>query len=157
MTFRLRPLRHEDLAVLVVLHAQCFPDEAWDSAALATILALPGTGGRLAIAASGEMLGFLVDQCLGPDAEILTLGVAPGARRRGIAQMLLRDLFARAAAMSAQRVVLEVAADNRGALALYEALGFSRRGRRRGYYRRASGPPVDAWRLDRDISLLPAP
>ena len=39
---------------------------------------------------------------------------------------------------------LEVAADNSGAVALYEALGYQVSGRRKQYYQRVSGHRVDA-------------
>ena len=43
--------------------------------------------------------------------------------------------MARLARAGAGRVFLEVRADNRAATALYEGLGFTRTGLRRGYYR----------------------
>ena len=151
MSVVLHPISHTDLDALAALHAACFPDDAWNSAALATVLAMPGTGGRVARAPSGEILGLLIDQCIGEDAEVLTLGVAPERRRQGIAHALLSDLVTRARAAGAARIVLEVAADNAPAHALYRAHGFVRQGIRRHYYRRAQGPPVDAWRLGREI------
>lgn len=152
MSLVLRPVRRDELPALARLHAACFPEDAWDSAALATILAMPGASGCVACAEEGEMFGLLIDQCLGEDAEILTLGVAPAARRQGIARALILDLFARARHGGVRRVMLEVAADNPAGLALYHSLGFERRGRRRGYYRRLHGPNIDAWRLDREIA-----
>ncbi len=151
MSATLAPAREADIAVLARLHALCFPEEAWDSAALATILAMPGADGRVACAGSGEACGLVLDQCLGADAEILTLGVAPTRRRNGIARALLTDFFLRARAAGARRILLEVAADNEPGLALYHSLGFYRQGRRHGYYLRAARPAVDAWRLCLDL------
>jgi [ribosomal protein S18]-alanine N-acetyltransferase len=152
MSFSLDPIPRAELDALAALHVLCFPDDAWDSAALATILAMPGVGGRIARTDSGEILGLLIDQCVGEDAEVLTLGVSPTERRSGIARALLRDLIARADAAGAVRIVLEVAADNAAAVTLYHSLGFRRQGVRRAYYRRARGPSVDAWRLSREIA-----
>jgi len=147
MTITIRSVRHGDIAELAIIHAQCFPDEAWDASALATVLSLPGTSGRVASSEAAELAGFLIAQCLGEVAEILTLGVAPAERRRGIARALLLDCSREAGALGAERIVLEVAADNVAGSALYQSLGFTRQGTRHGYYRRAAGPPVDAWRL----------
>lgn len=147
MTFVLRTVRKADLSRVAALHAASFPDDAWNSSSLATVLAMPGADGRICLADDGALCGMLLDQCLGPEAEILTLGVAPGWRRRGVARNLVQDLMSRARAGGAQRLLLEVAADNAAALALYASLGFARQGIRRHYYRRAQGPPVDAWRL----------
>lgn len=141
------PAREADLSRLAQLHAQCFPDDAWNSAALVSVLAMPGADGRVLFAADGAMAGLLLDQCLGPDGEILTLGVAPALRRQGVARLLLADLLARARNSGVQQLALEVAADNDGAVALYQSFGFIRYGTRRHYYRRASGGAIDAWRL----------
>ncbi|HVA15262.1 MAG TPA: GNAT family N-acetyltransferase [Stellaceae bacterium] len=147
MSIVLQPARAVDLSRLALLHALCFPDDAWSSSALATVLAMPGADGRVLCGQDGALYGVLLDQCLGPEGEILTLGVAPASRRQGIARLLLVDLIARARAAGAQRLALEVAADNAAALALYDSLGFVRHGLRRHYYRRARGPAADAWRL----------
>jgi [ribosomal protein S18]-alanine N-acetyltransferase len=146
MTVSLRSVSRADLEPLARLHLQCFAEDAWDAAALASILAMKGAEARLA--EEGEQtLGLLFAVILGEEAEILTLGVGPWARRRGVARRLLDDLFARARALGARRVVLEVAADNSAALALYEAAGFRTVGLRHGYYQREGGPAVDAWLL----------
>jgi len=154
MSLILRPAREADLSRVAALHAACFPDDAWNSSSLATVLAMPGADGRICLGDDGAPCGMLLDQCLGPEGEILTLGVAPAWRRRGIASGLVQDLIVRALAVGAQRLLLEVAADNTAALALYTSLGFERQGIRRHYYRRAQGPAVDAWRLC--LSLLSA-
>ncbi len=151
MSIAIRPVRHGDIARLAQIHALCFPDEAWDASALATVLSLPGTSGRVAVLEADAICGLLITQCLSEIAEILTLGVAPEARRRGIARALLLDCFRETGIRGAERIVLEVAADNDAGVALYQSLGFVRQGTRQGYYRRAQGPRIDAWRLSLDI------
>ncbi len=154
MSASLRSVGRADLEPLARLHAQCFPEDAWDAAALAGILAMKGAEARLA----EEMplpLGLLFAIILDKEAEILTLGVAPAARRQGIARALLEDLFARAHALGASSVVLEVAADNSPALALYESTGFRTVGLRHAYYRRERGPAIDAWLLRAALDRLP--
>jgi [ribosomal protein S18]-alanine N-acetyltransferase len=144
MTRRLRPIDAVDISGLARLHAQCFPDDHWDVAALAELLAMRGASGHL-LEEIGESqpLGLILDLIAAEHAEILTLGVAPGARRQGIARMLLDDLFRRARRAGARSVGLEAAADNLAARRLYEACGFAQTGQRPGYYRRA-GATVDA-------------
>jgi ribosomal-protein-alanine N-acetyltransferase len=144
-------VRRADVDRLARLHALCFPAEPWDAVALAQILAMPRAAGRLAEDENGDAVGLLFDLTTGEETEILTLGVHPAARRRGIAQALIADLFARTVAAGAGRVVLEVAADNEPALRLYRRLGFRTVGRRPGYYRRPAGPPMDAWLLCRTV------
>jgi ribosomal-protein-alanine N-acetyltransferase len=57
-----------------------------------------------------------------------------------------------AAAAGSQTAFLEVAADNAGAIALYDASGFEAAGRRAGYYARQEGPAADALVLRRTLN-----
>jgi ribosomal-protein-alanine N-acetyltransferase len=69
--------------------------------------------------------------------------VRPTHRRRGVATALLEAALA-LAAPTAQAMLLEVAADNPGALALYAQAGFRTVGQRAGYYARTGAAAVDA-------------
>jgi ribosomal-protein-alanine N-acetyltransferase len=155
--YTLRDAGSDDLAALALLHARCFADAPWDRAALARLVALPVLRARLAEGGRRSPLGFQLSLIVAGEAEILTLCVDPALRRQGLGRVLLRDLYAEAAAASATRLVLEVAADNQPALGLYESEGFARIGRRPFYYRRGTEPAVDAVMLARDIAPLNSP
>ena len=155
MSLTLRTVGRGDLERLARVHAQCFPEDPWDAAALAGVLAMTGAAARLA-EEGDRTVGLLFATILGEEAEILTFGVAPEARRRGVARALLADIYARAGALGAVRIVLEVAADNDVALALYESEGFRTVGLRNAYYHRDKGPPIDAWLLRRALASGPA-
>ena len=154
MSLALRTVGRGDLGMLARVHAQCFPEDPWDAAALAGVLAMTGAEARLA-EENARTVGLLFATIIGEEAEILTFGVLPEARRRGFARALLGDLYVRARALGASRVVLEVAADNAVALALYESEGFRTVGLRNGYYHRDRGPPIDAWLLRRALAQQP--
>lgn len=66
---------------------------------------------------------------------VTSLFVHPEHRRRGIARMMLERLLAQAAEGGLRSVRLEVVAGNRGAIALYEILGFVPYGREPAAYR----------------------
>lgn len=151
MSLTLRTVGRGDLGPLARVHAQCFPEDPWDAAALAGVLAMTGAEARLA-EANARTVGLLFATIIGEEAEILTFGVVPEARRRGFARALLGDLYVRAQALGASRVVLEVAADNAVALSLYESEGFRTVGLRNAYYHRDRGPPIDAWLLRRALA-----
>ncbi|MHA6345531.1 GNAT family N-acetyltransferase [Roseivivax sp. CAU 1761] len=119
---------------------------AWSEAALEATLAQPST--RLFLAPDG----FLLAQAIADEAEILALATAPAAQRNGVASALLERFHAGLASEGAARVLLEVAADNAPARALYARHGYCEEGRRRGYYRRASGPAADALILARSLT-----
>jgi ribosomal-protein-alanine N-acetyltransferase len=125
-------------APMARLHLACFPDEPWDSEAFARLLMLPGCFG--CIAWNHETpVGFALARDLGIECEILSLGVVPRQRRRGIARQLVAAITAEARRRDLGSVVLEVATDNDAARRLYDELGFTRVGRRPRYYRRPSG------------------
>lgn len=82
-----------------------------------------------------EPLGFAVWRDLGTEAELLTVGVVPAARRQGLGAALLDAVLEAARGAGARRFFLEVAADNDGARLLYERAGFSPVSVRKAYYR----------------------
>ena len=138
-----------EAAVLAALHGECFPEDPWSAVAVGEVLAMPGAFGFLAlddaVAPVAAPHGFVIALAVAGDCEILALGVRPSARRRGIARALLDHVLARVGVSAT--VLLEVAEDNKAALALYERAGFCRVGRRPAYYRRPAGPPAAALQL----------
>ena len=102
---------------------------------------------------AGDKDSFVIGRVQLDEAEILTLATAPAKQRQGRAKAALADFIAQVKAKNVTTLFLEVAADNLGALALYEGAGFARVGLRQGYYRRADGPPCDAIVLQ--LSLPP--
>jgi ribosomal-protein-alanine N-acetyltransferase len=119
-----------DAPALAALHAAAFPpDQAWSADTIALLLALPGAFGLWR-----EGAGLVLARMAGDEAEILTFGVVPEARRRGHGGSLLREAIGAARAKGAGAMFLEVAAGNAPALALYAREGFAEVGRRRRYY-----------------------
>src|SRR5437764_157477 len=85
---------------------------------------------------NGRILGFLVSRKIAPDAgghpaehEILNVAVRSSARRRGIAEALLKHEMRKPG-----NFFLEVRASNLAAKALYKKLGFRELGYRFDYY-----------------------
>jgi ribosomal-protein-alanine N-acetyltransferase len=117
-------------AALAAIHAASFPPaEAWGADAISLQLALRGGFGLI-----DRRGGMLLARIVRDEAEVLTLAVAPAARRQGIAAGLLREARGLAAACGAAAIFLEVATGNAAALALYCREGFAEIGRRRRYY-----------------------
>ena len=146
----LRPARPAELARLAALQAASF-DVPWSAQALAATLAGEGV---LAVVseADGEAKGFIVARVAAGEAEILTLAVDPGERRRGHGERLVAAAVDQARAAGAEAVFLEVATDNPAAIALYHKFGFTPAGRRAAYYARRESPPSDALILRRDLT-----
>lgn len=133
---------------LATLHARCFQSPPpWSAADFAGFLADP-----LAFLLVEGDAGFLLGRAVAGEAELLTLAVAPEARRRGLARTLVARFLYQAQLRGADRAFLEVAADNAPALSLYESAGFTAAGRRRGYYLAPDGQHSDALVLARDLA-----
>ncbi len=137
----LRPATRADADALEQTHAASFAT-AWTANEILRFAEDPG-GFALIADEAGEMAGFILCRVLAGEGEVLTLAVQPAFRRRGVAVALLEAALA-LAAPTAQAMLLEVAADNPGALALYTRAGFSTIGHRADYYARTGGPAVDA-------------
>ena len=147
MTEALQRATRAHVAALAAIHAMAFPPhEAWGEDAIALQLAMPGVLGLLH--ARGGMILIRVTE---DEAEVLTLATTPGRRRRGVARALLDAAQRLAFAHGARKAFLEVAHDNIAAIALYERAGFSRVGRRPGYYARPFGSQADALVLSRTL------
>ena len=136
---------------LAALHARCFaegPPRPWSAAEIAALLADPTTIPVL------RPEGFALGRAAAGEAELLTLAVAPEARRRGLGTALVAAFEAEARARGAGEAFLEVAESNAGARALYARLGYLPAGRRPGYYRSAEAPPTAALVLRKSLCSL---
>ncbi len=117
-------------AALAAIHAAAFPpSERWGADAMALQLGLHGAFGL--IDARG---GMVLARAAAGEAEILTFAVIPDQRRTGLGGALLRAAMARAAALGARAMFLEVAVGNAPARALYARHDFTEVGRRKRYY-----------------------
>ena len=114
------------------LERACFPRDAYDPLTLLLLVIWPG---NVALrATNGERLvGFVVgDEPWGDWAAwIVTLGVAPQHRRRGIGARLLTECEAHLKRPSLRLMVRE---GNAAAITLYRKLGYVQVRRRAGYY-----------------------
>jgi ribosomal-protein-alanine N-acetyltransferase len=152
-----RPTTAFDLDALAALHADAFAesrDQPWNRESIGTLLAMPGAFGLIGLI-DGAPAGLVIARVAAGEAEILTLGVVPDARRRGLARLMLDEAASHAAAEGAERLFLEVAEDNLPAQALYMHAGFAKVGRRPDYYGRAGGSRVAALVLARPLAALP--
>lgn len=135
---RIGPLPAAAAGPLALLHRACFPDDPWEADALARIMGLSGCFGRLAWD-DDTPIGFVLARDLGTECEVLSVGVSPKLRQHGAGAQLMHAVLAEARRRGNASVVLEVAADNQPARALYTRLGFATVGRRPRYYRRPNG------------------
>lgn len=133
-------------AALARLHALCFTyPRPWSEPEFASLLA--GTGAFLV----SDPQGFALGRAIAGEAELLTIAVAPCARRQGLGRQLLDQFLDAARHHGSAIVFLEVAADNTPALTLYRHAGFAECGRRSGYYAGPGARKTDALVLSRAV------
>jgi len=130
----LRGMRTADLDELLPYEDELFGPESWSRQSYQDELADTELRHYLVAELDGKVVGSAGLLAIGETAQILTVGVLPDARRRGIGERLVQALLAEAVRRRAAEVLLEVRIDNAAARQLYEKLGFAVIGTRRGYY-----------------------
>jgi len=131
----------EQAEVLGALHARAF-DKPWTVAEIAKLM--ENSAVFALISRNGAtMQGFVMAWAAAGDAELLTVAVAPEARRKGVGASLVTSAGVAALVRGAVSMHLEVAEDNTAARALYAKLGYQEAGRRSAYYGGPAGS-VDA-------------
>ncbi len=134
---------------LAELHARAFPNEPWDAPAITRLLENSAVFAILS-REQQKLQGFVMGWSAADDSEILTLAVAPEARRKGVGASLVTAANVAALVRGASTVHLEVAETNVAARALYKKLGYEEAGRRNAYYM-GEGGAVDALVLKRTL------
>lgn len=109
------------------LHATCFPHKPWTAS---DFMDLKKSGCDIIASENG----FIVYRVVADEAEIITIGVAPDARRGGVAAAMLAIAEHDAKKRGAAKMFLEVATDNTAARALYRSAGYAEVGVRPKYY-----------------------
>ncbi len=144
-TSAVRPMLRGDVPGVIAIAAAVPTAPHWPAVEydrmLHVIALSPGRRGAWVAATGEQVQGFAMATHVAGTADLEAVVTAPAHRRRGVGSMLLAAVVAWTAAQGATRLVLEVRASNRDALALYARLGFGEDGVRLGYYR---NPDEDA-------------
>lgn len=142
---RIRPAEAADLAALVALDQVCFGASAWSADSWAEEFARLDGDRVVLVADEGAVVGYvvlLVPAVVEDAVDLLRIAVAPDERRTGIGGQLLTKALERCAGRT---VLLEVAAGNQSAVALYRGFGFGEISQRRGYYAGGEDAVIMRW------------
>jgi ribosomal-protein-alanine N-acetyltransferase len=139
MTWALRRASLDDLDGIMAIEHAVFANDAWARESMASELASVHNYYLVASPLEGgdgvfDAYAGLLAPRGATQADVQSVAVVEGARRRGLARTLVRALVAEARDRGTREVFLEVRVDNLGAQALYESLGFERIAVRTGYY-----------------------
>jgi ribosomal-protein-alanine N-acetyltransferase len=133
----IEPMSAADLPAAIAIDATAFAGHETGDARekqLEAELARPWARLRVARGDGGVVVGYLLFWHVADEAHLLNVAVAPAMRRRGIGRALVEHLLAYARGNAVAKILLEVRASNRAAIALYEELGFAEINVRKGYY-----------------------
>ena len=144
---RIRTARREDVAVVVALEREVAEAPHWAMGEYAGMVGAPSAGAvqRCLLVADrvDEVVGFAVGKVVaGVGGELESVVVVAGARRAGVGSALCEAVIAWCRGQGAEEVELEVRSASRGAISLYESLGFVEVGVRSGYYREPADDAV---------------
>jgi [ribosomal protein S18]-alanine N-acetyltransferase len=133
---RLREMRRADMAAIMALEEELFPEDAWTPEMFASEFAQPPSRRLYLVAQAGNALIGYAGMMFtgGSQADVVTLAVSPGRWGEGTGTALLMALVDEAEKRGYQEVLLEVREDNPRARRLYLRHGFDEVGIRRGYY-----------------------
>ena len=133
---RLREMTSADMAGIMSLEQDLFPEDAWTPEMFAAEFAQPPTRRLYLVAEVGNTLIGYAGMMFtgGTQADVVTLAVNPARWGEGTGTALLTALIDEAGKRGHEEVLLEVREDNPRARQLYLRHGFGEIGIRRGYY-----------------------
>lgn len=124
-----------DVPAVARLETVCLGADAWSEGLVREgIFGTLPTVGYLVAEIDGAVVGHAVTSAAGDIAELQRIAVDPDHRRHGVASALLAGVVDAASRTAADRLLLEVREDNRGALAFYAGAGFVEIDQRPRYY-----------------------
>ena len=144
VALEIRSLELADLDSIEQIEQQAYPTP-WSRSMFASELAKP-TSICLGAFEGSDLVGYIINSRYVDAWHVMNVAVHPEHQRRGVAKSLLERLFAVTRDDERRGYTLEVRVSNEGAIKLYEQLGFSSRGVRRGYYTDNREDALIMWR-----------
>ncbi|HSG26868.1 MAG TPA: ribosomal protein S18-alanine N-acetyltransferase [Candidatus Krumholzibacterium sp.] len=136
-----------DIPRILEIERECFPTP-WTETMFLCQLQLEEVSTNLVFVEKGRVLGYVIAWTGYEEVHILSIGVDPPERGRGIAEALLDASISETRHRGCRRVILEVRVGNERARRFYQKQGFRQIGIRKGYYAETG---EDALVLEKDI------
>jgi len=139
--YRLRPMRKEDISLLMPIEVRSY-SLPWTEAAFhreltdipfSRLLVVEPAEEKMATK-RGVILGYGCWWFVKGECHITNVTASPEARCRGVGRFLMRGILDDARRRGATRAALEVRVSNKPAIALYEKSGFTSVAIRQAYY-----------------------
>jgi ribosomal-protein-alanine N-acetyltransferase len=138
-----------DLPVFVSLDKDLFPYSPWSASQYKEEFSSPTRHFVVAVDEQQTIIGYAgIFAPGGAEADVLTVGVIPSHRGKGIARQLMALITDWAKQQGSTAMMLEVKVDNSDAIGLYESLGYSKLNIRKDYF----GSGLDALVMRLELS-----
>jgi len=142
MTLTVQDASIKSLERLYQIEKECFVEEAFTKKQISLLLT-DYNSISLVAKENEEIVGFIVAMMY-PDGKtinghILTIDVSLPHRRKGVGQMLMREMEKIFTQKGVQICLLEVREDNVAAIGLYHKFGYEEIGRLENYYGKTDG------------------
>lgn len=147
---RITSCSEDELTTLESLEVECFPGEAWSRESIRGFIENPSVL-TLVTEADGHIVGMACAIIVCDEAEILKVAVTSAYRRHRIGMRMITEMLHPCLERGVCRLLLEVRESNTAARRLYDSLGFTPYGTRRGYY---TSPREDAILMEKHISPI---
>ncbi len=138
-------LSPDDIEEVAALEKETFGHEAWTRKDFIEVLDLPYAYYLIA-RIDGELAGCCGLRNMCGDGDITNVMVPLRHRRKGIGESMLSELMLRTLPLGVRAFTLEVRSRNYPAISLYEKLGFSQEGLRRGFYEEPADDALIFWK-----------
>ena len=136
-----------DLPVFVSLDKELFPYSPWSSSQYKEEFSAPTRHFVVAVDEAQSIIGYAGVFAPGhAEADILTVGVVPQHRGKGVAKALMALITEWAKGQGSIAMMLEVKIDNPEAIGLYESLGYTKLNVRKDYF--GAGLDAQVMRLE---------
>ena len=136
-----------DLPVFVSLDKDLFPYSPWSASQYKEEFSSPTRYFVVALNEQQSIIGYAGVFAPGQaEADVLTVGVVPEYRGKGIAKAIMALLTDWANAQGSTAMMLEVKTDNHEAIRLYESLGYLKLNVRKDYF--GTGLDAQVMRLE---------
>jgi len=136
-----------DLPVFVSLDKELFPYSPWSASQYKEEFSSPTRHFVVAVDEAESIIGYAGVFAPGQaEADILTVGVVPQHRGKGVAKALMALITEWAKGQGSIAMMLEVKIDNPEAIGLYESLGYAKLNVRKDYF--GAGLDAQVMRLE---------
>tara|TARA_R110000868_G_scaffold262401_2_gene521081 strand:+ start:60099 stop:60554 length:456 start_codon:yes stop_codon:yes gene_type:complete len=127
------PATLEYASLMAALDGACFDSEVFSEDMLVSLMKTPYVFGFIALA-DKRPIGYNLVSVAGRQGDLLTIGIIPEFRGRGLGRDCLIHLLKEASVRGIKELFLEVRPTNVAAVNLYVSFGATKEGLRKNYY-----------------------